>query len=79
MCDDNPCEVSPPLKDIRERQIQDPKLMAYIKYFEEIKLTTDESAAIRLVLESKVFEMMEYCITSPPLFLVGGVCLFLRS
>ena len=31
----------------------------YIKYLEESELPTDESAARRLVLESKVFEMID--------------------
>ena len=80
MCDDStPCEVSPSLKGIRERQLQNPELMAYIKYLEESELPTDESAARRLVLESKVFEMIDgvlhcesptvtgrWCVVVPP-------------
>ena len=73
------CKVQPSLKDIRERQLQDPGLRTYIKYLEDKELPHDEGAARRLVLESKMFEMIDgilhrespsvpgrWCVVVPP-------------
>ena len=60
VCEDScSCKVQPSLKDIRERQLRDPGLRTYIKYLEDKELPCDEGTARRLVVESKMFEMID--------------------
>ena len=67
------------LEDIRECQIKDPELKAYVKYLEEKALPTDGDTARRLVCKSKAFEMIDGVLHGESPTVLGRWCVVVPS
>ena len=77
--DSDLCEMQSSSKDIRECQMQDPELKAYVKYLEEKALLTDGDTARRLVFENKAFEMIDRVLHHESPMVPGRWCVVVPS